>query len=1125
MPEAEEAVDAFIEKWKASGGAEISNFQPFLRELCELLGVEKPDPTSEIEAENTYTFEPIVRYAEEEEGEHGKVDCYRKGCFVMEAKQGSDAPELTEREELTGERLKRKMGTARRGTPGWGQAMLAAKRQARRYAKALPEAHGWPPFLVVVDVGYCFDLYSDFARQGKSYLQFPDPQSYRIKLEELRQPEIRERLRKLWTDPLSLDPSRRSARVTRALAEKLGRLASALEREHSTGVVAGFLMRSLFTMFAEDAGLIPEESFTGLLESYTGEKLEVLPDALEHLWSTMDRGGFSPALQSKVRQFNGALFSEAEALSLSEAQRGLLTEAARADWSEVEPAIFGTLLERLVQPTVVEPLREEWEATQAAAASLDADGDTGAAIEEIQRFHRRLCETKVLDPACGSGNFLYVTLEHLKRLEAEVLQALGSYGASTGLEMTGGNRVSPEQLLGIELNPRAARIADVVLWIGYLQWHLRTYGSADRLDEPILKAYGNIEERDALITYEERQERTDGEGNVITRWDRRTFTEHPTTGEMVPDETATEPVYDYTQPEMAEWPEADFIVGNPPFIGAKDFIEALGEGYTEALREAYYRRVPQSADFVMFWWYKAAGLVRKGRPERFGFITTNSIRQTFNRRVVEKQMGYKNAVQLAFAVPDHPWVASKTGADVRISMTVGTGEENVTGTLQTVTGETEGEGIHRTVELAEEQGTILADLTIGPDVAGAEALEANEDLASAGMKLHGAGFIVEPERAEELGLGDVDGLEQHIRPYRNGRDLAQTPRDVMVIDLYGLEKEDVRQRFPAVYQHVLETVKPERDQNNRAAYRENWWLFGEPRATLRDAMDGLDRYIATPETAKHRFFQFLDASTLPDNMLVAFALDDAFHLGVLSSRHHVTWMLAAGGTLEDRPRYTKTQCFDPFPFPAATAPQQEAIREVAESLDAHRKERLGQHDALTMTGLYNVLEKLRAGETLTEDERQIHEQGLVGVLGELHDELDEAVAAAYDWPAGLKEEEILYRLVALNKERRAEESQGRVRWLRPRYQAPEETQTALEIEVETPSAGGATPVEPQPLPDSLPGRMRAVRRVVEGASDPLSTEDVASRFHYARRDAVQELLETLEAMGQAQRVDGDRFAA
>ena len=672
-----------------------------------------------------------------------------------------------------------------------------------------------------------------------------------------------------------------------------------------------------------------------------------------------------------------------------------------------------------------------------------------------------------------------------------------------------------------------------MLWIGYLQWHFRTTGSADRLDAPILKKYDNIQQKDALITYDAKTPRTGEDGQPVTRWDRRTFKPHPVTGEEVPDETAQEPVFDYENPEMAAWPEADFIVGNPPFIGAKDLREALGDGYTEALRTAYYRRVPQSADFVMFWWYRAALAVRgsldgwNGAAERFGFITTNSIRQTFNRRVMEKQMGYKNAAVLAFAIPDHPWVTSKEGAAVRIAMTVGTAQENMTGALQTVTREDTGEGLHRMVELADRRGTILPDLTIGPDVAGAEALEANADLVSAGVKLHGAGFIVEPEKAEALGLGKVEGLKNHIRPYRNGRDLAQNSRGVMVIDLYGLEKDEARERFPAVYQHVLENVKPERDQNNRKAYRENWWIFGEARDTLRNALDGLDRYIATWEVAKHRIFQFLDASILPDNKLIAFALNDAFHLGVLQSRIHVAWALAAGGNLGvgNDPVYVKTRCFDPFPFPAATEAQKSKIRQIAERLDAHRAARLAQYDALTMTGLYNVLEKERAGEALDEDEKEIHQQGLVGVLRELHGELDAAVAVAYGWPAGLDEEQILYRLVDLNKKRRAEEEQGKVRYLRPAYQNPDAAQQgALEMDVDVAVGGDGAALEPQPWPAKLSERAQAVRQVVSAAEAPLDVEGVAQHFRRARRKDVRSLLETLEAVGLVHRVN-DGYAA
>ncbi len=425
--------------------------------------------------------------------------------------------------------------------------------------------------------------------------------------------------------------------------------------------------------------------------------------------------------------------------------------------------------------------------------------------------------------------------------------------------------------------------------------------------------------------------------------------------------------------------------------------KALGDGYTEALRDAYFRRVPKSADFVMFWWYKAAKAVRgkldgwEETAERFGLITTNSIRQTFNRKIVTKQIEGSPALNLVFAIPDHPWVASEDGSDVRISMTVGEVTDQP-GTLQTVTREEQSKGIHWEVELAEQTGNILADLTIGADVAGAELLEGNDDLCWFGLEPGGEDFVISPEKARELGLGKEEGLEDHIRPYRNGRDLTQHSRDVKVIDLHGLDQEEVRHRYPAVYQYLKEHVKPERQQNRNERLRQNWWLHRRSRDDLRDALGPIERYIVTVYTSKHRFFQFLDEEILPDMTLVVIASDDAHHLGVLSSRIHATWALAAGGRLGvgNDPRYNNTKCFTPFPFPAADASQKATIRDLGAQLDAHRKERLDAHDALTMTALYNVLKKERRGEDLDADEREIHDQGLVGVLREPH-----------DWPSGL----------------------------------------------------------------------------------------------------------------------------
>jgi hypothetical protein len=838
---------------------------------------------------------------------------------------------------------------------------------------------------------------------------------------------------------------------------------------------------------------------------------------------------------------------------VSEAQLELLIQAAEADWSDVEPAIFGTLLERaldprerhklgahftprayverLVVPTVIEPLREEWDAAQAAATRRETDGDMDGARDEIIEFHHRLCDVDVLDPACGSGNFLYVTLEHLKRLEAEVLDVLEGYGGQQALDMEGGYRVSPGQLKGIEINPTAAAITEVVLWIGYLQWHFRTHGDADRLDPPILEDLGNIENRDAVLNYDEKQQRTDEDGEPVTMWDRRTYKEDPTTGEIVPDETAQIPVYDYENPEPAEWPEADFIVGNPPFIGSQFMRNALGDGYTEAVRDAYLYKVPKSADFVMFWWYKAAKAVRGKLNEwneaanRFGLITTNSVQQSHNRKVMEKQINGSPSLSLVFAVPDHPWVDSKDGSDVRISMTVGAVTDQQ-GALQTIHREEQSRGVHWEVELDEERGNIQSDLTIGADVAGAEPLDANEGMSFMGVKLVGSGFVVTPEEAADLGLGETEGLDEYIRPFKNARDLTQKDRGVMVIDLLGLDKEEVRDQFPEVYQHLRERVKPERDQNKRESYRKYWWIHAEPRKESRKAIEGLNRYIVTPEVSKHCFFQFVDGGVLPDGALIAIGSDDAHHFGVLSSRIHEVWSLAAGGRMGvgNDPRYQKTRCFDPFPFPVATESQKTTIRELGEQLDRHRKERMDQHDDLTMTALYNVLKKERANEDLDENEREIHEKGLVGVLAELHDELDAAVAEAYGWEPGLEKEEILQRLVDLNAQRRAEEEEGKVRWLRPEYQAPEETRTQaeLELDVDLPSDGDVT--EPLPWPSQMKDRALALRQVMSQTDRALTVEEVAQHFHRARRDDVRGLLETLKALGIVEEARGGRFA-
>jgi len=702
--------------------------------------------------------------------------------------------------------------------------------------------------------------------------------------------------------------------------------------------------------------------------------------------------------------------------------------------------------------------------------------------------------------------------------------------AIEALDMEGGYRVSPEQLMGLEVNPRAAQIADVVLWIGYLQWHFRTHGDADRLDPPLLDDIDNIQTRDAVLAYDEKTPRTDEDGEPVTMWDRRTYKEDPTTGERVPDESAQVPVYDYENPEPATWPEADFIVGNPPFIGNKRMRDALGNGYTEAVRDAYAYKVRKDSDFVMYWWYKAAKAVRgkldewSDEAERFGLITTNSIRQVSNRKSIKKQMEANPPVSLVFAIPDHPWVASADGSDVRIAMTVGAVTDQP-GTLQTVTREKQAKGIHWDVQLTDKTGSIQSDLTVGADVAGAESLEANEDLSYMGVIPVGLGFRIDQEEIEDTGYS-LGSLPPVIRPYLNGKDVANNRPVRYIIDFFGLDKEEARDQYPELYQRVRDRVKPKRDEVRRKNHRDYWWIFGEARPAMRNALSDLDRYIATVETSKHHYFVFLPEKILPDQKLRVVASDEAFHFGVLSSRIHEVWALAAGGRqgVGNDPVYNNTRCFDPFPFPAAPESQKATIRDLGAQLDAHRNERLDAHDDLTMTALYNVLKKERRGEDLDADERTIHEQGLVGVLKELHDELDAAVAAAYGWDAGLPEETILQRLVDLNAERRAEEEEGHVRYLRPEYQAPETVETQAELELDVEIGGDGAPTEPLDWPSGLKARAQVVRAVMTHADEPLTVEEVAQHFHRARRSDVRELLETLEALGHVGAINDGAYA-
>lgn len=1163
------STQAFISRWQHNTASELATAQSFVMDLCELLGVARPHPTPE----QDYMFERPVTFAHGDgTTSAGRIDCYRRGHFVLEAK-------------------KLKAGSH---TKGFDDGLLRARSQGEAYARALPGAEGRPPFVLVVDVGTVIEVYAEFSKTGGTYTPYPDPRSHRIALTDLAKPEVQDRLRRIWTDPDSLNPARISAQVTRDVAALLAQLAKSLEGPGGTSnanfkpnqpqahasiapvapeTVAAYLTRCLFSMFAEDVELLPKGAFLGLLQTHRNDP-GALQQMLRILWADMDRGGFSAALAKPVLHFNGKLFKGAAedgySLLLTPAQIDLLIQAARCNWREVEPAIFGTLLERaldpterhalgahytprayverLVLPTVIEPLRADWANAQAAALVLahEAAELQGKAMEaklaearaEVKKFHHQLCTTRVLDPACGSANFLYVTLEHLKRLEGEVvnqLEALGHTQDQLGFE---GETVTLQQLRGIELNERAAALAELVLWIGYLQWHIRTRGNA-AVAEPVVHNYGNIECRDAVLAWDAQEVAYDANGKLPSRWDGRTFKTHPVTGEQVPDEAAQVPQWRYVGARQAQWPQADFIVGNPPFIGKLRMREALGDGYVEALRGAW-PEVPESADFVMFWWHHAAAQVAAGSARRMGLITTNSLTMVFNRRVVQAALA--KGTHLAMAIPDHPWVDSANGAAVRIAMTVlaaGEGE----GVLNHVASEQSGEHGEVSVTLRGAAGLVHADLRVGANVAKASPLRANEAMSHMGVILVGAGFIVQP--------GDpLLQLEPSpIKPYMNGRDLTQTTRGVFVIDLAGLTVDEVRSRYPHCYQRLYDTVRVERAVSRDVYLRENWWLFRRTNLQLRSSLAGLHRYIGTTETAKHRTFSFIDGAVLPDQKIRVITLADSLSLGVLSSSLHVQWALATGGTLEDRPVYNSSVCFGTFPFPdedTGLTPQlRERIAHLAEQIDAHRKRVLAPESGntgLTLTGIYNVLEALREGRALTAKEKTQHAQGLVGVLRELHDELDAAVLAAYGLPANATTDDILAHLVQLNTQRAAEEAQGRVRWLRPDFQNPQlvgslppplskqeqipQSEQAPEADLGTkppPTRSDAAKPAQHPWPPTLPEQVRAVAAALASSPVPLTLPAIETRFKGRGpwKKGLPTLLQTLEALGRAQAVPTD----
>ena len=585
-------------------------------------------------------------------------------------------------------------------------------------------------------------------------------------------------------------------------------------------------------------------------------------------------------------------------------------------------------------------------------------------------------------------------------------------------------------------------------------------------------------------------------------------------------------VFRYVKPRATSWPKADFIVGNPPFIGNKRMRKRLGAPYTQAVRGAY-PEVPQEVDFVMYWWDRAARLVASGEVRRAGLITTKTIAQSNARPVLRTHMqSRQNPVSLVFAIANYPWHDTETTAAVRIAMTT-IARGKLPGSLVGLVNERR-VGRETTFDVVSETGFIQVDLSLGAEVASATPLKANAGLSWMGVKMSGEAFRIDrARRAEFIARGFP---AQRLPLVVAGSDITDPPSDFYAVDCYGLSEDDLKSRYPSVYQYLSDYVRPARDQNDRDSYKDNWWQFAEPRPKLRASIADLRRFIGTSETSKHRIFRFIDRETcLIDGSVIAVASDDAYVLGVLASRFHRLWSDRAGGRMGagNDPRYQNEMCFDPFPFPAAPDEAlKDRVRAEAEALDVLHRDIVTA--GLTITDAYNVLDALpevNAGtRSLTDAERDTYERGLVSVVRQRLAEIDRLVAHAYGWNGELSNEEILTRLVALNRTRAAEEAEGLIRYLRPEIQMPGYTPP---IAPKLPLAVAETQPTAQLFmwPGTLPEQIIAVAGVLWASPAPLLPADIAHAFKGKRGTTIVPILDALAAMGQAKKLPNGRYAA
>lgn len=929
----------FIAKWR-SGGDERRDAQPFFEDLCRLVGHPTPREADPEHAWFTYEYG-----ATKTSGGDGWADVWKKGYFGWEAK-------------------------------GTHRSLSKAYEQLKMYADALEN----PPLLVVSDLQTII-VHTNFTNAAK--------REYKFTIDQLADYETRQILEAVFKNPSALRPGLTRTMITQEAAEKFTTLAKALrDRGHDPHPVAHFLNRLLFCMFAEDIGLLPEQLFTKMVKSSQGNPA-VFEKRCGELFAAMHSGG--DVAFENIDWFNGGLFEDGATLRLEVGELKILLDACRLDWSEIEPSIFGTLFERgldpskrsqlgahytdpetilkIVRPVVIEPWARQWEVEKIELEKLLAKAKKSVskpAQDRFNKFLERLRAFTVLDPACGSGNFLYLALRALKDTEKRVLIEGEALGLGRQFPALG-----PSSVKGIELNTYAAELARITIWIGEIQWMIQNgYGAKKN---PILQPLDQIENRDAV---------------------------------MNPDGSE------------AAWPHADVVIGNPPFLGDKKMLRGLPEDYANALRAAYAGRVPGGADLVCYWFEKANDAIKAGALQCAGLVATNSIRGGKNREVLKHII---QTSRIFNAWSDEEWI--NEGAAVRVSLICF------------------GPDMRGAMLDGKPSIVIYADLTGSDDLADKDltkalALKQNRETCFVGTSKKASFDIAGSLARQWLIAPNPNGRSNSdvVKPWINGQDLVRRPSDTWIVDFgVSMSLADAA-LYELPFEHVRSVVYPEKMLIRNESEKKRWWLHARTAAEFRHANALNDRFIATAIVSKHRLFVWQPKTVLPSHATAAIARDDETTFGILHSRFHEVWALRLGTSLEDRPRYTPTTCFETFPFPEGLTPDIPA----ADYANDPRAMRIATAALALVQARDNWLNPSewtdRAPEVLPGYPERIiakpgHEADLKkrtltnlyntrpAWLDHLHAELDAAVAAAYGWPWPESDDETLRRLFDLNQVR------------------------------------------------------------------------------------------------------------